>query len=439
MISSKGIVVMNFDSWNPTAQNLHDSIQLVRDYFGKKWLKEQSDKFKQKPIVDLKKFTHHLRPSPHPIIPIYVASLRKYRELQENPNINFNQKSLKMISFCQNLSKTRKMRTIDLDGNLITRDSQDRFIERLKNRDEFNQTAYEIQIAVALTRKGFSTSFIQESDTPSEKTPDILVRYKKQNVYVECKHQGATKRETQYRNMFKEFYWRIMRIMFRTGEFYAICVEWNKDPILNDIISNVNIIEEKIKNKREANMQTDSSQIWLEHLASGDKTLTNPLYDARKHSSDAEHSDIIIQQMHFGNFGGSSTYKYPTVVMFRNISYLDDLVKGAVGAINKAYSQIPENGPSIIFLENRISYFDKNLQKVASNLQRRIQGKLNLISRVNKVILTRSYFDRKRFKIGKKPAIGIFRKVESRIINNPTPARSLCLEFDEKIKNLKFY
>lgn len=431
---------MQAEKWEPTITELANAISLTQDYFGKEWLDRHSQRLQDKPKQFASKFTHHLKPESHPIVPLYVDSLRNYAQIKANPENKFDIAALKLISFCQSLTRLRKIGVADFNGKKLAMNSQDRFRERLKNKDEFDQTAYEIQIAVALARKGLSTWFIQESSKSNEKTPDILVNYKKQRFYVECKYQGLTNREKQYENLFKEFYWRSMRLMFQIGEFYSICAEWIKDPALEDVTSIIELLREKIENKQTGIIETEKAKIWLDHLASRGHIFDGPFkVDVGKYRSDSQHIDIIMPQAHVGIFDGVPKYKNPTLIMFRNIAYLDDLVNGAIQDINKAYSQIPEKGPSIIFLENRMSFLNESIEESAKDLQERIEGKLKLISRINIVVLTKSYFDEKRVVVRDRAGVAIIRFVESRIIPNQKPATPLLQDIVERISGLKYY
>jgi hypothetical protein len=431
---------MQVENWEPTITELRNSISLIQDYFGKEWIDEQRKILKNKPKQFANKFTHHLKPEPHSIVSLYVDSLRNYAQIESNPENGFDIAALRLISFCQSLARLQRIGVVDFSGKKLTMNSQDRFRERLRNKDEFDQTAYEIQIAVALARKGLSTWFIQESSKANEKTPDILVVYKKQRFYVECKYQGLTNREKQYENSFKEFYWRSMHLMFQIGEFYSICVEWIKDPVLEDVITTVELLKEKIREKQAGIIETETAKIWLDHMASRGQIFDGPFtYDIGKYKSDSQHIDIVMPQAHVGIFDGVPKHRNPTLIMFRNIAYLDDLVNGAIQDINKAYSQIPEKGPSAIFLENRVSFLDEFIKESAKDLQERIERKLGLISRINRVILTKSYFDKKRVEVHNRVGIAIMRFVESRIIPNPKPATPLLQDIIDRITSLRYY
>ena len=428
---------MRVDQWEPTVTDLKNAISFTEDFFGKEWLRQQG-KLLQKPKQFAYKFTHHLKPEPHPIVPIYFKSLETLKSLNLKKQDYFDISSLELISLFENFKKLRKIGVVDTDGKRLSSNSEDKFNDRLKSKVEFFQTTYEIRIAVALARCGFSTWFIKETNV--KKTPDLLVIYKNEHFYVECKYQGLTNRETLYENVFREFYWRSMRLMFAIGEFYSICVEWFKDPTVADAVSTVELLGEKMKTKKVGVFNTTKAKIRLDYLAKRGEEFDAPFkVDMEKYRSDDQHIDLIMPQAHVGIFNGSPKYKNPTVVAFRKISYLDDLVNGAVNDINKGYSQIPEKGPSVLFLENRISFLNPNFKETAKELQSKIEGKLDIISRVNRVHMTKSYFTSKKVKSGHQSGFAILRSVETRIVENPNPSIPLIEDTLQRIQKLKFY
>src|SRR4030042_2244642 len=233
------------EQWTPTEAQLQNAISLIEDFFGKEWLKQQGQ-LNQKPKQFANKFTHHLKPEPHPIVPLYLKSIETLNLIKSGKQDYFDISSLRLISYFENFNKLKRIGIVSIDGKKISSSSENKFKDRLKLVDEFFQTTYEIQIAVALARQGFSTWFIEETNV---KTPDILVVFRANRFYVECKYQGLTSREELYENVFREFYWRSMRSMFRLGDLCSICVEWLRAPTTKDVMPTITLLEERMKNK----------------------------------------------------------------------------------------------------------------------------------------------------------------------------------------------
>lgn len=381
-----------------------------------------------------------MAPKPHPIIPLYDKAVKNLDALKKNPNTGLERESLELISFSESLRAIRKINVVDLSGKILPIRIWTKFRNNLKNPEHFDQTAYEIEVGSALRRSGFSISFIQESDEEGEKTPDILVTKDNKKTYIECKRRQQTQKEQRYSHMFNEFYWRVMQLMYTLGKFYLVCVEWIDVPDLKKVKSEIGMISTKIRNSEEGVYETKNAKIWLQSLASGNQEFEGTFdINLEKYLSGNQTADIIMPQANVGIFDGVFKYKNPTVVMFRNISYQADMMKGIVGLLNKAYRQIPENETGIVFLETRLSFGNQKLKESLTDLENSLKGKLNLIGRINGVILTKSHFIQRSIKIKNQNAVVIARVVESKIIPNKKPNANIPTKVFEGFKHLKYY
>ncbi|MCD6263689.1 hypothetical protein J7L60_04705 [Candidatus Bathyarchaeota archaeon] len=427
-----------YEHWKPSVLNLSKAMKLIEGYFGKGWLRSQIKALNRKPKYWYKKFSHHLKSKPHPISLLYSKAEENLRLLKKNPDIGFTKESLKLMSFSDMLSEIENIDVVDINGNPIGIKSWDIFKKRLKNKKEFKQASYEIQIASAFKRSGLEVQFIKESTKIREKTPDLLLKEGETAIYIECKYRNPTKREILYDNLFNEFYSRVMGLMYRLGKFYSICVEWTKEPTLKYIESEIELINKKISNNEQGYLETENAKIWLKKLASSEKVLEGPFkFDVSEYRS--EQTDIFMSHADVGIFDGKVKHKNPTFVMFRNISYINDLTDGIVELLNKAYSQIPKEGPGIVFLETPLSYLNQSIKGSLQDLERKLIGKLNIIGRINMVILTRSYLKERRIKVNNRNALIITRQIESRIISNRKPRTSVPQDIISRIKALKYY
>jgi hypothetical protein len=388
----------------------------------------------------VKKFTHHLAPKPHPIIPLYDKAVKKLESLKRNPEIGLEKESLELISFSESLRAIRKINIVDISGKKMPIRTWTKFKDNLKNPEQFDQTAYEIEIGSALRRSGFFTSFIQESNVEGEKRPDILVIKDNKKIYIECKYRQQTQKEQLYDHMFKEFYWRAMQLMYNLHKFYLICVEWNDVPDLKKVNSEIDLIRTKVKNGEEGFYETKIAKLWLQSLASGNQEFDGSFdIDLEKYLSGNQTADIIMQQANVGIFNGMVKHKNPTVVMFRNISYQVEMIKGILGLLNKAYQQIPEKEIGIVFLETGLSFRNQQIKESLRDLEKMLKGKINLIGRINAIILTKSHFVQRNIKIKDKTATAILRVVESKIIPNKKPNSDIPSKVIEGLKHLKYY
>jgi hypothetical protein len=240
--------------------------------------------------------------------------------------------------------------------------------------------------------------------------------------------------------MFKEFYWRVMQLMYSLGKFYLICVEWLKVPDITKVKSEINRISNKLHNREEGAYETENAKIWLKSLASGNQEFEGSFeINLDKYLSGDQQVDIIMSQANAGIFNGIVKHKNPTVVMFRNISYQEELINGILGLLNKAYRQIPEHETGIIFIETRLSFGNQIIKETLNDLENKLKGKLNLVGRINGVILTRSHFSQRNVKIKNKDAVLIARIVESKLMPNKKPNVKISSKLFDEITHLKYY
>lgn len=429
-----------FEKWSPQIADLAKSIAFTESYFGESWLRAQAEEQGQRPKDWHKKFTHHLKPEPHPILPIYLKARDNLRQLKKDSAAGFDVEALELISISDVLRAVRTIDVVDINSKLLPAKTYEKLAHRLRNKEDFHQALYEGQIAAALKKSGLAVCFVQESRREKEKTPDLLIRDGTALTYVECKYQAMTKREQQYGRIFNDFYWRVMRLMYCIGKFYSVCIEWSRDPTVKDILHLIDWIEKKMGNDEEGCFEEDVTKVWLKRLASRGQVFDGEFrVDISDYRSDDQHVDITMLHVNGGIFDGKVKHKNPTLVMFRSISYLDDVVDGIVEQLNKAYRQIPERGPGIVFLESRLSFLNTRVQESLEELQRRLEGKLNIVGRVNLIVLTRSHFVRQNRKIDDREAVVIARVVESRIVRNQKPASAIAKSIFDKICSLKYY
>ena len=422
------------DSWNPQKSDLIQAIIQTEKLFDKSWLEHQFNLQYGKP-KQVRKFSHHLRAEPHPILWLYKKSIENLQSLEENPNVGYHRESLELISFSEMIDALRQITIVDVDGKLISMESYDRFRKRLLLTEEFKQALYEIQIATALRKSGFVVFFVIE-DKNGKKTPDLLIIEDGVPVFVECKYRVKTDKEQIYDNAFKEFYHKIMCVMFRLGKFYLICVEWLKDPTLGLIEAEVGRIEKA--DYKDQILETDNVRIWLRKTGLIDQVFECPLnFDIGPYKSDDLHTDIIEQYFEFGFFD-RKIYKNPALVMFRNISFLDGIVTSVVRLLDKAYTQIPSQGPGIVFIETHLSFGKTTTKAPLEALKRKMKGKLNIIGRVNCIFLTNTGFIQRNIKVNERNAMVIAKTVESTVIVNKYPTAELPINAAKKITEIKY-
>ena len=421
--------------WNPQKSDLVQAIIETEKLFDKSWLERQLSLQYSKP-KQVHKFSHHLRPEPHPILWLYKKSIENLRNLEENPNSGYGRESLELISFSEMVNDLRQITIVDVDGKPVLMESYDKLRKRLLLSEEFKQALYEIQIATALRKSGLVVFFVLE-DSKGKKTPDLLIKEEGVPVFVECKYRLKTDKEQVYDNAFNEFYYKIMRVMLRLGKFYSVCVEWLKDPTSGLIGTEVTRIEKA--DYKDQILETDNARIWLRKTGLIDQVFEGSFnIDIGPYKSDDLHTDIIMQHADVGIFDGKIKYKNPAFVMFRNISFLDGIVESVVRLLDKAYTQIPNQGPGVVFIETHLPLGKTTTKAPLETLKRKMEGKLNIIGRVNSIFLTNTVFIQRNIKVNERDATVIAKTVESTVIENRHPTAKLPINAAKKIREIRY-
>jgi hypothetical protein len=422
------------DIWEIQKTDLVRAVTDAEKLFGKSWLERQIEIHYSQP-KHVYKFSHHLKSEPHPILWLYKKSIENLKSVEQNPDAGYQREALELVSFSDMVNELAKINVVGIDGKIVSMKSYDRFRDRLKLAGEFRQALYEIQIATALRKSGFKIFFILE-DPKGRQTPDFMIK-DEIPIFVECKYRVMTDKERIYDNAFKEFYYRIMRVMFRSGKFYLVCVEWLRNPTLG-LIETVVARIEKAEYKDQV-LETDNARIWLRKTGLINQVFDGPFnLDIGQYRSNDLHTDIIMQHAEVGIFNGTVKYKNPAFVMFRNISAFDNIVQSVVHLVDKAYSQIPKQGPSIIFIETHLPFGKQTIRAPLELLKSKLVGKLNIIGRVNRIVMTDTRFTQRNIKANERNAVVIAKTVESTILLNKKPTTEISNDTAEKIGQMKY-
>lgn len=423
------------NKWNPQKSDLMQAISETEKLFGESWFERQFRLHYVKP-KHTHKFSHHLRPEPHPILWLYKKSTENLKILERNPNSGFKRESLELISFSEMVKALSDITVVDVDGKPVAVKSYNKFRKRLLLSEEYKQALYEIQIATALRKSGFAVFFVIE-DPKGKKTPDLLIKEEGVPVFVECKYRIKTKKEQLYDIAFNEFYHRIMRAMYRIGKYYSICVEWLKNPTLGLVETEVARIEKT--DYKDQILETDNARIWLRKTGVQNQVFEGPFnIDMGQYLSDDLHTDIIMQTADIGLFDGKIKHKNPALVMFRNISFLDGICESVVRLLDKAYTQIPKQGPSVVFIETHLAFGKTTIKAPLEALKHKMEGKLNIIGRVNCILLTNTGFMQRNIKVDERDAVLLAKTVESTVIANRKPRTKLPINVAKELRQIKY-
>ena len=129
----------------------------------------------------------------------------------------------------------------------------------------------------------------------------------------------------------------------------------------------------------------------------------------------------------------SLVHKNPRMVIFTSTAP-SDIVRGILHSFDTAYPQIPDGGPGIIYIELNPNTVLNPVNPIQAKMdmaliESRIKSKLNIVSRVNSVVLTASTYYKSQG--GASYAGAVFN------IKNTKPAHPIADELLDSICRLK--
>ena len=400
----------------PSFTEISSAFHEVETFVGKEWLESELEKLaKRKQPKNLKKYSYLRFSPPHPLVLLWRNAINKLRQCIIERRLIASEELLQIYLLGRNLKTIKKLKVVNLRGELTEATVRDRYRKKLRDPKEFEKAIYEIQIASSYARAGYPVFFIEET---TEKTPDFMVKIDGEPVYVECKNKDAqTERDKNNNRIWEEMREKILRLMEKLHKNYLIIVKSQTDPKREEIDYVLRIIKDimlKSKNGRFID-RTKKYGITAKELAPTESIITTNKFEVLT----SEALDNVFMGAEVRRLtDGRTELKNPKFIGFKSAAE-PDRITGVLRSLNKSYKQIPRKGPGLVYIEIHPS---NALQWDFNRLEEKIRGKLNLIKRVNAVVLTATFIEIKKE--------GIVYRHKSRVIENVNPRSPLPAGFN---------
>lgn len=440
---------MSYTESTISLDRIRDSLEQVIRFVGKEFIEKLKYKTPEGTGKSInhkaKKYGHLAPPRPHPLAILWGKGYANYQEFMQrrqriksqsvtlyySTKVTLSKELLELFDIGNNLKEIETIPWISKDGEPVKIDSKHLWGERLRDSQGFEKAIYEIRVAASLKRNGYTVYFIKEEAT---KTPDLLVEKDGEKVYVECKQKDKkTRRDQRNENLWNTVLMDSLKFMDKTKKNYAIVVKTNSDLTTKDVTYLINHIRNLIKNSNEGTYRIDKFEIILKELAEFEKPIKGSFYvNLEEFGFGIDEPTIILYQHADIKFSNDLKieHKNPRFVAFVS-TLLPDRIKGILRSLNHAYKQIPKSGPGIVYIDINTALY-KNRQEITRDLtilRKRIEGKLNLMGRLNAVILTASSY----FQDKEKTFYGI----EIASFKNSNPIKPLSKQFLDEICKVK--
>lgn len=159
-------------------ETLYRCQEVIMETLGKNWIKKKikEEKIaisKDQSSVGDRKHSYLYRAKPHPLISILIEAEKWAINTLRTKEFQLNESVLRLYSFGT---------ALDVAKNQV---GFNRLVDRLKKKEQFYSTAFEVEVAASYLMRGYKVEFIEENST---KTPDLKVTIPNGiTFFAECK------------------------------------------------------------------------------------------------------------------------------------------------------------------------------------------------------------------------------------------------------------
>jgi hypothetical protein len=305
-----------------------------------------------------------------------------------------------MLGSC--LRNIAKASVVDMRGDQSRKSPADLFRTRLRSPERFAAAFYEIQVASAYMRNSYRPSFIDDETRPS---PEFVVEVNGSSLYVECKRierRTISKANNDLMNWVRR---EIEQMLLSTKTRVAVIIicpeqvsmagrwivrhvagliERHQGPKVESELNGFRFIisdlpPSAVVRARQAHVQ-EMTRAWY-----------NTVLDPWKRNLLGDTEILIESSLPNFRFNG------PDQALWEMDGYVgvaftesSNIIGGVGKLISKASRQLPQNGIGAIYIECP-PY--KASDEEVEGFRRAVVGKLQLISRLNGVVLTGTVHD----------------------------------------------
>ncbi|HDN83614.1 MAG TPA: hypothetical protein ENG50_04540 [Candidatus Altiarchaeales archaeon] len=386
--------------------------QLVGDVVGNAWLSKELEKINSyNPPKKLRKLSFiDYTEKFHPLAFLIYQADKQLKTCLEKKFFEVSEQILRLSYLGENLFVLKNQNTKGLDGKIRDLTSSDKAL--------FDKTTYEIEVAAAYARKGYSVEFVETKSKEGEKTPDLLVN---KEVEVECKKKDRkTDRDIRNTEYWKLIVRKASGIMEHFGLNYAVFIKTQRDPEKEDVEFILRQLQKLIKEKKQGRFafRDRGIGITLQILSLKDQEIESKGIEF----STSEELDYVVSavEKYEKKENGKIFIRNPRIFGFKS-AVLPERITSVIESIKDAKQQLSGKRPGLIYVNlNMIDrkMIDRDFKRLDSLIKRLLKNN----STISGVIVTTEYFV--------KDAQGYIYSHKARVIRNEWAKYSLPSEFE---------
>jgi hypothetical protein len=392
-------------------ENCIKYMSLVRELVSDTWLSKELEKISSyKPPQKLRKlsFIDYAKKF-HPLAFLIYQEDKQLKPCVEKKFFEISEEILRLSYLGENLFVLKEQDTKGLHDKIQDLTSPDKKL--------FNKTTYEIEVAAAHVRKGYSIEFIETLSKEGRKTPDLLIN---NEVEVECKKKDrATDRDIRNTEHWKLIIRRASGMMEHFGLNYSVFIKTQRDTEKEDTEFILQQLQELIKERKQGRFTFRDRDIGitLQILSVKNQEIKSKGIEF----GTSEELDYVIQAMEFRKEGeGKALIRNPRIFGFKSVE-LPERISSIVESIKDAKRQLSGKRSGLIYVN--LNMIDrKMIDKDFERLDRLTKDLLKNNSTVSGVVITTEFFG--------KDAQGYTYSHKARVIRNEQAKHPLPSDFE---------
>jgi hypothetical protein len=375
-------------------KSILDYIRIASETIGATWLQRKLKEHKKRQSQDKlsatkRKYTFLYRPRPHPLIEWSIETENWRKACLTTGRLDLNEAVLKFAVLGKSLERARNQKGFS------------RLKNRLKQLAEFDAAAFEAEVASSYIAKGWAVEFVEEGD---QRSPDLKVTTGDGTLFwVECKRRDElTERDKNIHRFWIDLESGLLRVLGPNKLNFAILVKALVDPDRSTLADftrfilqmidkgGIGSINQETNEIRAAPDPTGKFNVLVHRLAAPDEEIKTSSIGLRA----SEDFDRVLIGAEAKKDEAAQTYfRNPVIVAFKN-TQPSDKVTGIINAFKSAVGQLPEEGPSVVWIripDNAwVDKLDRSFNQAEGLIKSELTGNHN--QRVNAVILMTRVF-----------------------------------------------
>jgi hypothetical protein len=317
----------------------------------------------------------------HPLAFLIYQTDKQLKSCAEKRLFEVSEAILRLSYLGENLFILKEQKVQGMDNKIQDLISSD--------KELFDKTVYEIEVAAAYTRKNCSVEFIETRSKEGAKTPDLLIN---KEVEIECKKKDRI----SSRDMRNTEYWKLILrkasgMMEHFGLNYAVFIKTQRDLQEGDAEFILQQLRKLIIERKQGNFafRDKGIGISLQIISAKNEEIESKGIEF----GTSEELDYVVPAMEFKvDDGGKAFIRNPRIFGFKSAE-LPDRITSVVKSVKDATQQLSGERPGLIYVN--LNMIDrKMIDKDFEKLDRLIKELLKNNSVVSGVTITSEFFER---------------------------------------------